>query len=453
MPLNINAHTTFSTVVRDANQTGSKENEAIRGRTTKGGATQLYQHGDKPHGADNKLVSNPLSKALGTTLLGKTIGIDPETLQAKKDLRQQKEQQGATWIHRAIDSEYGNGFSARVLQHVAGKRGEYLGQTVLKRDLATIQNSIRDLQQTDRTLNYAQAINPLTQAIATSLVAIATDAAELPAVRDRAANLFQTKMMGLNAQQRAAILNQPEPKLIDALATLRLSNGNRVFSEPNLSTIAQEQFQRETPGEKADTFFRSTSVASRLLARIVPELDGGSIGALGGAMQNIVRQATNPNANLTAPYTAQPSENEPNPKVQAIPNPVVVNGILNQIDGLLHQHLQAAPRNELRAFLTAVATGINNGPPPQGAQTGQDLVKNAIWLRSLAVAVSTTFPNGASPEARLAMAVSAALQKAVRGERYVAGVRNADYNLFYNPGMNTLLNGGSGFNTFQATIP
>jgi hypothetical protein len=454
MPLPINpGTTTFDTITQNA-RVLDKNKEAIRGRTDNG-VTQLYQHGAKLHG-DNVLVSNPLSKMIGGTKLGKKLGMDPTAVQNKQLQRQQKEQQGATWIRGSIDNQYGPGFGARVFQHVLDNQHVNLNNRVLKQDLATIQDAIQALQTADQNATQMIQANtptvgrPLTALNASVLATIASNPDVSPALRDQAATLLQTNMMNLSAEKREGILTL-QPNLVDALVTLRLSNGDRVFSVANLSTIAQEQFQRETPGQRdVSMFFRGNTLATKLLTRIIPDLDGGHIGALGASMQNMVRQATQ-NQPPTIVYNPQPSANEPNPKPRDIANPAVVNAILNQIDGLLaHQ----AQQPELHAFLTAVATGIDNGPPVQGAPTGAELTKSAIWLRGLASIVFNTYADKESPQGKLASTVSQALQKATTGHAYVQGQGfGALHNTFYNPGMTTLLGVNSGFNAFQATVP
>jgi len=133
---------------------------------------------------------------------------------------------------------------------------------------------------------------------------------------------------------------------------------------------------------------------------------------------------------------------------QEIPNPQAINHILTAIDASLAQHVNG---NDVRAFLTAVAAGIDRGNPPQGAMTSQELVRNAIWLRSLCPAIVNAFPSGSS-EGKVARQVSAVLQKMLTGKAYEAEGFGASHNVLYNDGLNELLARDSGFRAFQATI-
>jgi len=422
MPLNINpAQTKFSTIVSEAPKNLAKNNEAIRGGR-KDGVTQLYQHGDKPHGGDNKFVNSSFGKFVGSTpLLGKIVKVDPETIKQKQAAREAKEQQGASWIRSSIDNEHGAGFGARVFQHVLQNRGEDLAKGVLKQDLTTIENAIHTLQTRD-----AQAVE---------LVSIATDLSKSPAVRDQAATKFRNDVMSMSVEEREDLLTG-NPQLIDVLGTLRKPTGAPVFSVAQLSQIAHDQFRRETPGESAQSFFRGNSVATKLLGRIALDLDHGALRDLGGRMKDIIQETTSQVAPLI------------DHQGQEIPNPQAINHILTAIDASLAQHVNG---NDVRAFLTAVAAGIDRGNPPQGAMTSQELVRNAIWLRSLCPAIVNAFPSGSS-EGKVARQVSAVLQKMLTGKAYEAEGFGASHNVLYNDGLNELLARDSGFRAFQATI-
>jgi hypothetical protein len=433
-PLNITPGVTrFSDITQHAN--ALDKNSEIRGRT-KHGVTQLYQHGAKLHG------DNFLSRAVSSSA----------DIQAKQAARQQKVQQGADWIKGAIDTQYTQAFRARVFVHVKQQdRNTDLDHRITKHDLGTIQNSIQYLQAKDGQATQQIQANtptpskPFDQSNAAVLMSIANDPDVSPALRDQAANLFQTSMMNLTAQQRDTILTQ-RPNLIDALVTLRLSNGNRVFDVNNLSTLARNQFQYETPHQKDATFFRGNSTATRLLSSAIVDLDGGRMKTLADNIRNEIRQQIG-----VASYTGTPLMAQHGTGVLAtdIANSAVVNPILTAIDALLGGQPQT---NELHQFLSAVEIGINAGPPPPRAQGAAELLKNAIWLRGLGGMIQSNFAQPNSSEQKVASAVTGALQKALTGHPYPQVGAGNNF-VSYNTALAMLLTPGSGFDQFQGTIP
>jgi hypothetical protein len=408
------------------------------------------------HG-DNVLVNNPASSLLGRTRIGRSMGMDPAVILQKQQQRQAKVQQGADWIRGAIDTEYGAGFRTRVFQHVRQQNPQTdLDHRITKQDLGTIQNAIQTLQAAD--LNATQLIqantpalgNPLTNLNASVLITIATDSNVSLALRDQAATLFQTSLMNLNAQQREGVLTQTntllaDGPLINSLFTLQLSNGTKAFSVQQLSTIAHDQFQRDTPTENPNNFFRGNTVASSLLSNALTLLDGGYIPTLGNAMVNLIDQEI---ANATLNGTAIAVQGS------YTGNPAVVNPVLTSVDGLLRGQNQTP---ELHTFLTAVANGIDAGPPANNVWTGASFMQNAVMLRGLGPAVTsgTAEPQGGGTAAerarsQIGVGVSAALQQVMNQGAQFAGTSRY---VGLNQGVNAMLQGGSGLNAFLLNVP
>jgi hypothetical protein len=352
---------------------------------------------------------------------------------------------GATTIRNAIDRQYGQGFGARVFQHVQANTGTNLNARVLRSDLTTISNSINTLRTADANATQqlqTLAAQTLDRANAQALLAIVQDPTNSAQNRDLAANLLQGKLMQLTPANREAVLKSgtsPDPAMIDALFTMRLSNGGRVFSVADLTTITNDQFAREMPNQTAQSFFRGNSVASALLGKGLTTLDNGRMTTLANNMLGAMRtEVQNAQQNGVALQTTAPNG-------ATVPNPAIVNPALTAMDQLLSQQ---AATPELQTFLGGISNTINANNPP-GNWTGPNFIKNAAVLRGLAPAFLTQ-TQADTPERSVATSVSAALQQTINATHAFA---QHSPHVGLNPSVNAMHQPGSGFNVFLATVP